>query len=125
MKTSRFSIDRVINIQNHKRLLTYGASTLLAAGIFTSTPAAATLRTITAKVISVRTYADGDIHIILSANTLCAPPASSTVLRVGGDGADRVHATALKAFELGRTVNVEYEDQPNGSLCDLSFIRIR
>jgi hypothetical protein len=110
----------------HTRLSRILATSLCTAGMLlcTTMPAAATLRTTTAEVTAVRAYATGNMHIFLSADTLGASPGSLRILRVGGDGADRVHATALEALVLGRTVDVEYDDQPAGYFCNLSFIRV-
>jgi hypothetical protein len=89
-------------------------------------PAFATLRTLrNPTVTAVRAYADGNMHITLSATTLCAGSGSLTSLRVGGDGAARVHESALAAPLNERRVNIEYDDVRDGNFCNLVSIRIK
>jgi hypothetical protein len=111
----------------HTSLSRILAASLCTAGMLlcTAMPAAATLRATTVKVTAIRAYADGNMHIFLSDDTLCASPGSLKIVRVGGDGADRVHATALEALVLGRMVDVEYDDQPIGQFCNLTYILAR
>ena len=111
----------------HTRLSRILAASLCTAGMLlcTAMPAAASLRTSTAKVTAVRAFADGNMHIFLSDDTLCASPGALRVVRAQGEGAGRVHATALEALVLGRTVDVQYDDQPIGQFCNLTYLLAR
>jgi hypothetical protein len=110
----------------HTRLSKMIATSLCTAGVLISTsmPAFAQPRDMTTHVVSVRTYTDGNTHIGLSDNTLCAPGGRPDILRVGGEGTALIHAIALDALQSGRTVEVAYDDIRIGAYCNLVSLRI-
>jgi hypothetical protein len=110
----------------HTRLGRMIATSLCIAGVLicTSMPASATVRRIRVKIEGVRSFADGNEHLFLSANAICSGAGTDAVLRVGGDGLDRIHATALEAFLRQRTVEIQYDDQRTGNFCNLVSIHI-
>jgi hypothetical protein len=109
----------------HTRLSKMIATSLCTAGVLISTsmPAFAAPRRMTTEITSVRTFAEGNIHIFLKDETL-STGSDLHILRVGGDGAALIHASALDAVASGRTVEVQYDDVPTGTYCNLSSLRI-